>query len=59
MEGDYLKNCILYKVVREANGHVVLREVYNFDKFTIGEALKIKAVLQLTDEEACLIFLTK
>ena len=41
------------------NRATLYRKLDAIEKFTIGEALKIKAVLQLTDEEACLIFLTK
>jgi plasmid maintenance system antidote protein VapI len=33
------------------------RKLNNFDKFTIGDANRIKSVLELTNEEACLIFL--
>lgn len=33
------------------------RKLNNFDKITIGEANRIKSVLALTNEEACLIFL--
>lgn len=33
------------------------RKLNNFDKFTIGDALKIKEVLSLNDDEACQIFL--
>lgn len=32
------------------------RKINNFDKFTIGEARKVKSALELTDEEATLIF---
>lgn len=41
------------------NRATLYRKLNAIEKFTIGEVLKIKAVLQLTDEEACLIFLTK
>ena len=33
------------------------RKLNNFEKITIGEACKIKAALQMTDEEASIIFL--
>lgn len=33
------------------------RKLNNFEKITIGEARKMKDVLELTDEEACIIFL--
>ena len=33
------------------------RKLNNFDRISIGEAKKIKAALELTDEEATLIFL--
>lgn len=33
------------------------RKLNNFDRILIGEAKKIKAALELTDEEATLIFL--
>lgn len=41
------------------NRATLYRKFDAIEKFTIGEALKIKEVLQLTNEEACLIFLTK
>jgi predicted transcriptional regulator len=34
------------------------RKLNNFDKFTIGEARKIKAALNMTNEEAANIFLS-
>ena len=33
------------------------RKLNEFEKITIGEAIKIKGVLQLNDEDACEIFL--
>lgn len=33
------------------------RKLNNFDKITIGEAVKMKAVLEMTDAEAINIFL--
>lgn len=33
------------------------RKLNEFEKITIGEAIKIKGVLQLNDEDACKIFL--
>lgn len=33
------------------------RKLNNFDRITIGEAKKIKAALEMSDEEATLIFL--
>lgn len=33
------------------------RKLNNFEKITIGEAIKIKAVLEMTDDEAIKIFL--
>lgn len=33
------------------------RKLNNFDKITIGEARKMKEVLELTDKEASVIFL--
>lgn len=33
------------------------RKLNNAEKLTIGEAVKIKAALQMTDSEACEIFL--
>lgn len=40
------------------NRSSLYRKLNNFDKFTIGEAKKIKSVLLLTNEEATDIFLT-
>lgn len=34
------------------------RKLNNFEKFTIGEAKAIKGVLNMTDAEACEIFLS-
>lgn len=34
------------------------RKLNNFDKITVGEAIKLKECLHLTDEEAIEIFLT-
>ena len=34
------------------------RKLNNFDKFTIGEARKIKSALNMTNEEAANIFLS-
>lgn len=34
------------------------RKLNNGEKLTIGEAIKIKAALELTNEDACEIFLT-
>lgn len=34
------------------------RKLNNFEKITIGEAAKIKVVLEMTDEDAIDIFLT-
>lgn len=34
------------------------RKLNNFDKITIGEAIKMKAALEMTDAEATDIFLT-
>lgn len=34
------------------------RKLGDFEKFNIGEAIKIKEVLDLTNQEACNIFLT-
>ena len=34
------------------------RKLNNFEKITIGEAIKIKGALNMSDTEACEIFLT-
>ena len=34
------------------------RKLNNFEKITIGDAIKMKAALEMTDEEATDIFLT-
>lgn len=39
------------------NRSSVYRKLNNFEKITIGEAVKLKSALELSDEEASLIFL--
>lgn len=40
-----------------ASRSALYRKLNNIEKITIGDAIKIKAALDITDEDACKIFL--
>ncbi len=60
LKGKIVENGMNVETVAEKIGvdrSSLYRKLNNFEKITIGEARKMKAVLGLTAEEACHIFL--
>lgn len=60
LKGKIIEKGFTIEQVADATGvdkSTFYRKLNNFDKFTIGDSMKIRDVLGLTKEEACEIFL--
>ena len=61
LKGKIVENGINVEILAEMIGtdrSTLYRKLNNFEKVTIGEAVRIKKALNLDDREACDIFLT-
>ena len=60
LKGKIIERGISVEVLSKMIGitkSAMYRKLNSFDKITVGEVKRIKEALQLTDEEACDIFL--